>query len=43
MGSGYVARTIGTNVGNRAGEMGYHFAKGLQDKGVSAQVKHFVR
>ncbi|KAL6865810.1 hypothetical protein ACO1O0_001908 [Amphichorda felina] len=25
-----------------AGEFGYHFAKGLQDKGVSAQVKHFA-
>lgn len=27
---------------NRAGEMGYRYAKGLQDKGVCAQVKHFV-
>lgn len=26
----------------RVGEMGYSYAKGLQDKGVSAMVKHFV-
>lgn len=26
----------------RAGEMAYSYAKGLQEKGVSATVKHFV-
>ncbi|KFA61980.1 hypothetical protein S40285_07600 [Stachybotrys chlorohalonatus IBT 40285] len=38
---GRVEETFGEDA-YLAGELGYHFAKGLQDGGVSAQVKHFA-